>query len=134
MLMRANHRRIEQHGLQVGRLERLEHTLPNARLRPAIESLKDRVPTAKTLGQVAPCRTGSSHPDHGIDEQAIVLGVATRIAWLSRQYIPDAIPFLVRECVAIHRGASLPHENRERWIASLYWNQRNPRNTTVNTN
>jgi hypothetical protein len=45
--------RVEHQRFQVGQTHRLEHTRPNTRLRPAIETLIDRIPLAESLRQIA---------------------------------------------------------------------------------
>ena len=96
MLMGTNHRRVEHHCCQIGRLQRAEDHLPNPGLGPAIESLKHRVPSTESLWQVSPRRSGSGDPNHGIHEKSIVLPVASRIALSAQQQGFDARPLLVR--------------------------------------
>ena len=54
MLVCPDRRAIQHQTLQVRISKGLEHPLPNAAFRPAIESLKHGIPVAKTLRQVAP--------------------------------------------------------------------------------
>ena len=109
MLMRANDRRIEHEGRQVGSLQGAEDFLPDPCFGPAIEPLKHGIPTSEPRRQIAPWCAGASDPDHGIYEQPIVLAVPAGVALPTRQQAFDLTPFLVRQFVASTHGlASLP--------------------------
>jgi hypothetical protein len=57
------------------------------------------LPFAISLGQLVPLRPGSQHPEHAVDEQAIVLRRPTRVGLLARQHLSDTRPLLVIELV-----------------------------------
>src|SRR5262245_61294964 len=72
MLMRPDNRGIEKQMLQVGvAAQRFAEALPNASFAPTVVTLKNRVPVAKTLGQVAPWGTGLRNPKHGVHKQPV---------------------------------------------------------------
>ena len=103
MLMGTNDCGVEQQSLQVGQLDRLEHASPNARFRPAVEPLKDRIPLAVTLGQIPPRSPASSNPNHAVHKPPIVFPMRTRIPFLAWEKLFDPSPLLVREFVSTHR-------------------------------
>src|SRR6516165_5642125 len=80
MLMSPNNRGIQHQNPKVRILQLLHDRLEHACFAPAIEALKDAVPVAKTLGQVAPRSARLGDPQDRIDEQAIVLGGRARVA------------------------------------------------------
>src|SRR5262249_40218060 len=88
----------------VGVLQELEDPLPTALLRPAAETLPDAVPVAEALWQVAPGGSGLGEPQHGVDEQAGVLGGDARGAGPARQQVLDALEVLVADGVARRHG------------------------------
>lgn len=102
MLMSANYRRIGQQGIRFGVLQCAEYGTPDARLGPAVEPLKHRVPVSEPLRQVAPRRSAASDLDDHIDEQPIVLAPASGIARTTAKQVVDSIPLLVRQLVAPH--------------------------------
>lgn len=52
--------------------ERLEQPLPAPRLRPPVESVEHGLPWAELRRKVPPWDTGSSPPQHSLDEPTIV--------------------------------------------------------------
>jgi hypothetical protein len=86
---------VEDQPLQVVVLEVPEELLPAALARPAAEALPDGVVLAEALRQVAPRRAGLGDPEHGVDEQAVVLRGRAGVALLARQQVLDALPVLV---------------------------------------
>jgi hypothetical protein len=109
MLMRPNNCRIEQQFSEVGLLQLAEDGLPHTCFRPTVETLKCRVPAAKTRGKVAPRGARSSNPDDRVDEQPIVRSASPRIPLASRKETLDPVPLFVRKFVAsAHAAASMP--------------------------
>src|SRR4051794_9125225 len=106
MLVRPDHGAVEDHPLQVGVLQRLEDPLPDPLLAPAVEPLPDRAPGPEPLGQVAPRGAGLGDPEHGVDEEAVVLGGHARVPGLAGEEVFDAIPVVIRDLVAAHRERS----------------------------
>src|SRR4029079_10956074 len=125
MLMRSNHRRVEQHRFQVRRLQSSHHLFPHPRLRPSIEPLKHRIPITKSLRKVAPRSPRSCDPDHCIHKPSIVLGLPSRISITSWQQVLYSHPFVIREFVTSHRVASLPNGKTN---LSEHRSTSNPRN------
>ena len=76
--------------------------LPDAAPAPAHEALVEAARLAKTFGQVLPWCAGACDPEDGIDEEAVVLGVAPELAGLSGQQGPDAVEVVVGDGVAVH--------------------------------
>ena len=104
VLMSPNNRGIQQRNAQVGILE-FVRGLQNARLAPAIETLKDTVPVAETLGQVAPGSACFGDPHDGVDEQAIVLGMGARVAFFAGQKVTDRVPLFVGDFMTSRHGS-----------------------------
>ena len=90
---------------QVRVLQDLEDLPPYALTRPAVEASPDRVPVAEALGQVAPGSTSLGDPQHGVDEQAVVLGGDATKALASGQEVFDAVPIFVADGVAVVHGS-----------------------------
>jgi len=76
-------RAVDDHPFQVGVLECDEDPLPDPLGGPAIEPLPDRVRLAEPLREVTPGGPGLADPEHGIDEEAVVLGGHAGIARLA---------------------------------------------------
>jgi hypothetical protein len=72
-------------------LERVEQSLPFARLRPTIESTKDRLPRPKRIRQIAPPNTRASPPKHGFDESAIIDARPSCASIIAKKR-PDLLP------------------------------------------
>jgi hypothetical protein len=76
--MRTNDGSIEQNALFVElHLEMLENGLPVSPPRPQREPIVDRLPRAKTLGQISPGDAGLETVENCVDEEA----VAYRWSW-----------------------------------------------------
>src|SRR5271157_2079211 len=114
MLMGANYSGIQEQNAQVGILQLLHDGLEHAILAPAIEALKDAVPVAEALGQVTPGSAGLGQPQDGVDEQAIVLGRPTGVAFLARQEFLDGVPLSVRNLMASQHTEGPEKESRGR--------------------
>src|SRR3954465_14942320 len=106
MLVRPDDGAVEDYPLQVGVLERLEDTLPDPLLAPAVAPLLDRVPLAEPLGQVAPRGPGLADPEDGVDEQAVLLGRHAGVSDPAGEGVLDATPVVIRDLVATHRERS----------------------------
>jgi len=104
--MGPDHSAVKQEPLQVGVLQGQEHPLPDPLLRPAIEPLPDGVPVAEALGEVPPGGAGLGDPEHGVDEEPVILGRDAGVAGLSRQEILDPLPVLILDLMASHGGPS----------------------------
>ena len=52
---------------------------------------------AESLGQVEPGCTGSGDTEHGVDEQAIILGGTSGIALFTREQELDTLPIFIRD-------------------------------------
>lgn len=102
MKVSANDRGIEHHPFQVRVLQRVKDSLPDALLGPATEPLKDAVPLTESFRQVAPRRSRPHDPQHGVEEQPIVLATATCITRFSRQQVLQPLPLLVRQLKPPH--------------------------------
>src|SRR5881397_2361860 len=66
MLMGSNHRGIQHQHLQIRITEHFENPREHAFLAPAVKALKDVMPGAKALGQIAPGNTRFSDKEDGI--------------------------------------------------------------------
>jgi PHD/YefM family antitoxin component YafN of YafNO toxin-antitoxin module len=104
VLMGPDHGAVEDQPLQVGVLQRLEEPEPDALGGPAIEPPPDRVRLAEALGQVAPGCSGLADPEHGVDEESVVLGGHARVARPAREEILDPFPVFMRYRVTMHRA------------------------------
>src|SRR6266852_1886424 len=77
--------------------QRVENALPHALLGPSAKALEHAVPVAELSWQVAPRCAGTSQPEHGIDEQAVVLARSPFVAFFTRNKPLDAPPLRVRK-------------------------------------
>jgi hypothetical protein len=86
-MVRADDGRVQHEPLGVGLLQHLEDGLPAAQLGPAVEALVDRVVLAEALGEIGGSsrsgRTRSGDPEYGVEEEAVVGGVASGVAGLT---------------------------------------------------
>ena len=80
-------RRIQLHFVvfagQVRIAQSTTHALPHARGTPAVVTFPHRVELAEPFRQVSPGNAGFKHLEHGVDEETIVGGRASRIADLA---------------------------------------------------
>jgi len=102
--MRADDRAIEDGAdIIVVDAKRPEDVVPPVLVRPAVESIVDRFPRSKSLGQVAPRCAGLRDPHDRIDEVAIApLGLSAVRVRKMRGYRP---PLLVGQLVTSHPTA-----------------------------
>jgi hypothetical protein len=98
----ADHGGVEHQPLQVGNLQGLEDLLPDALARPAVEAAPHGVPLAEALGQVAPRGAGLADPQHGVDEEPVVLGGGAGVGGLAGEQVLDPLPVSVADLVAAH--------------------------------
>src|SRR5262245_40372930 len=109
MLMCPDEGGIEQQVFQVWiSAQGFQNTLPHASFAPPVVALKNRVPVAEALGQIAPRSPRLCDPKHCIDEETIVFGSPPRVMLLTRQMGADLFPLLIRKFVSPH--CSLLHE------------------------
>ena len=83
MLVGANDGAIYQQPFQVRILEFPDHTFPNPFPGPAVEPPPHTVPVAKTLCSVTPGSPCFGDPKDRVDEQSIILGCDSRVAFLT---------------------------------------------------
>ena len=76
--------------------------LPYASFAPSGEAFVDGVVFAESLGEVLPGGSGASDPEHSIDEETVVSGIATGLSGLSRQQGGNALEVLIGDGVAVH--------------------------------
>ena len=100
--MGSDHRAVEDQPLQVGVLQDLEDPEPDALGGPTIVSPPGRVRLAEPLGQVAPGRPGLADPEHGIDEEPVVLGGDAGVSRPAWEEVFDPFPVLIRYRVTMH--------------------------------
>jgi len=94
--MRAHDGGVDHHVLIVVITRQLlENALENSTLGPSVETLIDDVPITEPLGQITPRNARSISVQNGVDEQAIIRGRATDMAFTARQKILDPIPLIV---------------------------------------
>src|ERR1700756_2573066 len=99
MLVRSHNGGVDDEVFEVRKFnQRLEKPLPNALLCPSAEALEHAVPVAKLVGQIAPWRSGASHPKHSIHKQTIVLAVPPFVSFLAGNKRFDAPPVRIRKC------------------------------------
>ncbi len=79
--------------------------LPNSFVAPAAEPAVGVVPVSLFGRQATPRRTGSQHPNDGVDEEAIIFGYPAPIAWFPRQEGSEDGPSPIGDVVAV-QGAS----------------------------
>ena len=91
--------------------------LPYSLFAPSGEAFVDRVGFAEAPGQVFPWCPGACNPEHGIDEKAVVSGIAAWFAGLSGQQGGDALEVLVGDGVAVHE----PHVWFKSPVNDLSW-------------
>lgn len=95
MLMDANDRAVDEHFLEIGiPRQHGKHPLPHATFLPPCKALIDAVPEAELLRKVSPRGARARHPQHGLDEQAIVRRNTPAIA---RQQACNPFPLIVAE-------------------------------------
>jgi hypothetical protein len=102
VLVGPDHGTVEDQPLQVGVLQLLEDPEPDPLGVPAIESLPYRVPLAKSSGDVSPGGTGLADPEHGVDEESVVLGGDAGVARPAGEEALDPFPVFIRYLVATH--------------------------------
>ena len=61
----------------------LEKTLVHAFLGPSLEALGDHIPLPEAIVQITPRRARARDPEHGFEEQAVVLPRTSRIPGLA---------------------------------------------------
>jgi len=106
MLVGSHDGRIQEQVLQIRVAPNLFHQLlPHPSLAPTIEALKHRVPSAESLGQIAPWRPGFCDPQHGIDESSIVASRPPGVAPLAGKMRFDLLPLFVGQFMSPHRFA-----------------------------
>ncbi len=119
MLVGANNGAVDHQPFEVGILQLAEDPFPDSLARPSIKPSPNRIPIAKTFGQIAPWGAGFRNPENGINEEPIIGGNA-RVAFFSRQKILDAFKVFIRDRMATKHGKpSLAREKR----AAVYQNR-----------
>lgn len=93
---------VDEQPRQVGLLQGLEDGLPAAVLGPAVEALQDCVGLAEAFGQIGPGSASTSDPEHGIDEEAVVMSVTAGVAGFAGEQRSEAFELFVGEFVAAH--------------------------------
>src|SRR5215211_6422586 len=73
---------------------------------PAAKAGVDLLPGAEPLRQVAPGNAGTVAIEHGLHEQAVVLGGHAHMPGATGQQVPDPLPLIVAQGVAAHRAVS----------------------------
>src|SRR5512135_3773886 len=91
---------------------------------PAVEPLEGAVPVTEPLGQVTPGGTGTSDPEHGVDEEAVV-GGRPRGFRAAGQEVFDPARRLILSFVPPHRDRPPGSVFGRASIASLRNPQRN---------
>lgn len=101
--MGAHDRAVDEHRaqLRIG-AHMLQQPIPAFRACPTAKPHEGGVPVAQFGGQVAPWRPGAKHPQNCFDEQAIVSGVASRVAGFARQQWLDECPLGGGQYLAVH--------------------------------
>ena len=85
---------------------------PDTALAPAGEALRglrpspDGIGHAKAFGQIGPGGPRWRNPEHGVDKEAVIVGIATGVAGLSGQQGGNACEVGVGDGVAVHERAS----------------------------
>jgi hypothetical protein len=110
----SDHGTVEDQPLQVGVLQDLEDPEPDPLGGPSIEPFPRRVPLAEAFGYVTPGGAGLADPEHGIDEETIVLGGDAGIAGSAGKEVLDPFPVFIRYRVAIHGACSTASESFKR--------------------
>jgi hypothetical protein len=95
----------------VGGGEGLHHPLPDTRLPPSHEAIVAGGARAVTLGQVAPWRTGSQHPEDAVQHAPIV--DARYASWFVGQQRLDHTPLEVGQVISAHSEPE--SESGARW-------------------
>jgi hypothetical protein len=109
-LVGSDHGAVEDQPLQVGVLQGLEDPEPDPLGGPSIEPLPHRVPLAEAFRDVTPGSAGLADPEHGIDEETIVLGGHARVAGPAGEEVLDPFPVFIRYRVAIQGACSTGSE------------------------
>ena len=109
----------------------LEHPLPDAPGRPAGEALVHALAGSVARRQITPARPGAQHPQHAIDEAAVVRCRTPRVTGLAWEQIFDSLPLGLGQFVAaglrmlgLGRPPKIPDECRFGLVAVLL-NSRN---------
>lgn len=95
-------------------LQRGEQLVPSPLLRPPIESIEDRLPWSKLVGQVPPRRTRAAPPHDRLEEAPVIMtrSSQTRLRRQNRRYSP---PLLVSDPASCRhrdvRSRRLPGRN-----------------------
>jgi hypothetical protein len=67
---------------------------------------------AEAFGEVAPGGSGLGDPEHGVDEEAVILGVDPGLAGLTRQEVSDPLPVFILDLMTSHGGSSTRSSRR----------------------
>jgi len=98
MLVRPHNGGIDDQVFEVRIFTELgEKSLPDALLGPSSETFEHAVPLTELFGQIAPWRASTDQPQDSIDEQTIVLAVASLIAFLAWNKWFNSLPLSVRQ-------------------------------------
>ena len=76
--------------------------LPYPTFAPSDEAFVDRVGLAEAFRQVCPRDPGTSNPDDGIKEKAVIGGISAGFAGLSGEQGGEAFKVAVGDSVAVH--------------------------------
>ena len=92
MVMRSNDRAIDIMNRPVALtlgigwlLHGIKEALPDAGIAPSIEAADHRAPGDITFGQVAPGSAGTPHPQHAVEDAAIIRSGSTRLKFFEEE-------------------------------------------------
>jgi hypothetical protein len=103
MLMHTDDRTVEKNFFKICVFGQLgKDPLPDLAAFPPCKPLVDAVPQTELFRQVAPGRSRPCHPQDGVDEQTIVGGGPSAVAWFAREQVLNPIPLIVTQVQAGH--------------------------------
>jgi len=92
-------------------LDRRKEPVPEARLAPAIEAARHRLPGAGALWQIAPGRPGAKEPQDAIADATVVRCGTARRRFLGRKQRLEPLPLLVSQfmsvCIHVYSSANV---------------------------
>jgi hypothetical protein len=100
VLMGSHYRGVDHDPVEIRFLKPVEDGLPASLFRPVIEAVVDRIIFAEAVRQVRPGRSGTSDPNHRVDEPAVIFSISAWGARLARKQRLNTPVLLVRNFVA----------------------------------
>jgi hypothetical protein len=80
----------------------VKQMLEDASLTPAVEAARHRPPGAVALRQVVPGSAGAEHPQHPVEDAAMVDGWSSRLGFLRWKQRLEPLPWGIGQVASVH--------------------------------